>query len=412
LLDELEEQTRVKAKQSVDEFVKQKGESAREAWNFGYLRAGDIAKEQEPYLPFSQSLDRWVRSFAAMNIKYRGATLTLDLIDRKGKYENGFMHGPVPSFYNNGKWNPARINFTANAMPNKVGAGFRALETLFHEGGHAAHFSNVLMNAPCFGQEFAPTSVAYAETQSMFLDSILSDADWQTRYAKNDKGESIPFSLIERIIRQEQPFEAFTVRAMLTICYVEKALYEMKDEELTAENVVAMLRDVEQRMQFLNAGPRPALAVPHLLAGESSAYYHGYVLAEMAVHQTREYFMEKYGYITDNQNVGPDLAKGYWAPGNSENFMDLVQRLTGKPFSAKALVNSANRSVDEAVTEAKQKMEKAKEIPAYQGSLDLDASVRVVHGNEGITHFSNTEEFLKANGEFISWIEKHYPQEN
>ena len=32
---------------------------------------------------------------------------------------------------------------------------------------------------------------------------------------------------------------------------------------------------------------RPLLSVPHLLSDEASCYYHGYVLAEMAVHQTR-----------------------------------------------------------------------------------------------------------------------------
>jgi hypothetical protein len=31
--------------------------------------------------------------------------------------------------------------------------------------------------------------------------------------------------------------------------------------------------------------PRPMMSVPHILADESSCYYHGYVLAEMSVHQ-------------------------------------------------------------------------------------------------------------------------------
>lgn len=52
---------------------------------------------------------------------------------------------------------------------------------------------------------------------------------------------------------------------------------------------------------------RPLLAVPHILADESSAYYHGYVLAEMSVHQTREYFKSKYGSIADNPEVGKQL---------------------------------------------------------------------------------------------------------
>ena len=36
-----------------------------------------------------------------------------------------------------------------------------------------------------FSQERAPTSVAYAENQSMFLDSFIDDAAWKGRYAKS-----------------------------------------------------------------------------------------------------------------------------------------------------------------------------------------------------------------------------------
>jgi len=50
--------------------------------------------------------------------------------------------------------------------------------------------------APCFAQEFAPTSVWFAETQSMFLDSLLGDADFILRYAKNDSGDAIPYDVL------------------------------------------------------------------------------------------------------------------------------------------------------------------------------------------------------------------------
>ena len=69
-----------------------------------------------------------------------------------------------------GRWVPAAINFTSEAKPDQVGSGIRAINTLFHEGGHAAHFANVVQNSPCFSQEYPPTSMAYAETQSMFCD--------------------------------------------------------------------------------------------------------------------------------------------------------------------------------------------------------------------------------------------------
>ena len=50
-------------------------------------------------------------------------------------------------------------------------------------GGHAAHFANIDQGSPMFSQERAPTSVAYAENQSMFLDSFIDDAAWKGRYA-------------------------------------------------------------------------------------------------------------------------------------------------------------------------------------------------------------------------------------
>lgn len=409
LLDDLEVRTRDANERAINNFVKEKGDSARAPWNFGFYRSGKTAEVQDPYHPFYLALDRWVRSFGAMNIKYRGATLTLDLIDRKGKYENGFMHGPVPSYFHNGTWNPARINFTANAIPNRIGSGIIALNTLFHEGGHAAHFSNVLMNSPCFSQEFAPTSVAYAETQSMFLDSIISDADWLTRYAKNESGETFPFELIERIITEGQPFIAMTIRSMLGVCYAEKAIYEMSEAELIPENIIKTLAEIEKRMYSLSASPRPILAVPHLLAGESSAYYHGYVLAEMAVQQTRTYFMEKYGYICDNPNIGPELENGYWKSGNSVPFMTLVENLTGKPFSADALVAESNRTVAEAITEAKRLVEHSHSSPQAKDHTDLAASIRVIHGNEEIAKFSNGD-FAKANEKFETWVIAHYPK--
>ena len=73
---------------------------------------------------------------------------------------------------------------------------------------------------------------------------------------------------------------------MLAVPYFEKRLYELPDAEVTAERVLSLADEVERDVE-LGPSPRPLLSVPHPLSDESSAYYHGYVLAEMAVHQTR-----------------------------------------------------------------------------------------------------------------------------
>src|SRR5262249_42974352 len=148
----------------------------------------------------------WVRSFRRLGIRYRGATLQLDLMERTGKYQNGFCHSPIPTWFNErGEWIPGQINFTSEAKPDQVGSGLRAILTLFHEGGHAAHFANVTQNSPCFSQEYAPTSMTYAETQSMFCDSLLNDADWLKRYACDSNGAPIPDQLIRERVATLQP---------------------------------------------------------------------------------------------------------------------------------------------------------------------------------------------------------------
>lgn len=117
--------------------AEQKGEAALQPWNTGYSLAGDVEKararrmlglpgeplpalvpssagvlgpprfclhthcaalchhgltlpqKMDPYLPFADAVDVWARTFSALSINYRGATMALDLCDRDGKYSNG-----------------------------------------------------------------------------------------------------------------------------------------------------------------------------------------------------------------------------------------------------------------------------------------------------------------------------------
>ena len=404
LLDELEERTREPARRAL-EWLRSRSASAARAWNVLYEISGNVAREQDPYFPFGSAVERWGRSFAALGIDYRGAELVLDLVDRPGKYENGFMHGPVIAWRKAGAHRPARIQFTANAIPGMVGSGQRAMETLFHEGGHAAHFANVDMPAPCFGQEFAPSSVAFAETQSMLLDSLLEDPDWQHRYALDSAFDSMPVALIEKGIRSRQPFAAWNARTMLAVCYGERALYELPEGELTPQRALETLRAVERRLLFIEDGsPRPILSVPHLLAGESSAYYHGYVLAEMAVEQTRAFFLERDGHLVDNPRMGPELARTYWAPGNSAGFVDLVERLTGEPVGAAALAARLARTAEVAVTEARGAIERLKAVPPFQDAVRLGGRIRIVHGRELVAKLDNGD-FQAFATVFADWVD-------
>lgn len=396
--------TAQRTREELARFAGVHGASALEPYNFLFLRAGALAQALDPYFPFARSFARWGRSFAALGVKYRQAQLTLDLVDRRGKYENGFMHGPGPALFDDeGRWVPARINFTANAVPGAVGSGLRATETFFHEGGHAAHFANITAGSPCFSVEFPPTSVAYAETQSMFMDSLLGDPDWRRLYATDAQGRPMPFELIERGVRESQPFRGWDTRRLITVPMGERALYELPEAELQADRVLEVLRGIERDTQGLTSATRPILAVPHLIAGESSAYYHAYVLAEMAVHQTRAFFLQRDGYLADNPRIGPELERAYWNEGNRRTHDETLVALTGQPLSADALVAVSNRSVDEALEQARASWEAAGGRQPYAGAVELDATIRVMHGREEVAS-TESASFEDAAARFAAWV--------
>ena len=299
----------------------------------------------------------------------------------------------------------ARINFTANAVVGQLGAGLTATQTLFHEGGHAAHFSNILESAPCFAQEFAPTSVAYAETQSMFMDSLVSDPDWLWRYARDRNGEPPPVELLAETLREDQLFPAWDIRSLVTVPFAERALYELRDDELQPDRVLEVLRAAERRLQGLSRAVRPVLAVPHLLSGESSAYYHGYVLAELAVQQTRRHFLERDGYLSDNPRIGPELGHHYWAPGNAATFDETLVRLTGAPLAADALLRKVTRTPEQALAEGLASLEQAKRRGSGAEPLDLGANIQIMHGREPVTS-TRERGYDGASRDFSDWVQQ------
>ncbi|HCM39211.1 MAG: peptidase M3 [Bdellovibrionales bacterium GWC1_52_8] len=408
ILKEFEEMTRESCRKHLDSVAKEKGTEAILGHNLKYAVAGSAEKKLNPYLPFKNSLEAWCKSFARLGIEYRGATLTLDLFDRKGKYENGFMHGPQPCFYDHERWIPARINFTSNATPNLIGSGKKGLGTLFHEGGHAAHFANITMNSPCFSMEYPPTSMAYAETQSMFCDSLIEDGDWLKLYAQNTAGETIPDEVIRLLLTSDHPFKAFQERSILVVPFFEDRLYRMPESELNSEAITRLARQCEQEILLIDCSPRPLLSIPHLLGAESACSYQGYLLAHMAVYQTRSHFLKKYGYLADNPKIGPDLAQHYWAPGNSLSHKETVKNLTGKTLSGRELAEYCNQDNDELWAETQSKIDSALVRGATPTTGDLNAKIRIVHGAEQIANNEETMEGMWRH--FAEWVTSHYPE--
>lgn len=373
----------------------------RKPWNFGYMMSGDFAKEEDPFMKFEGALLYWGKSFSAMGIDFRGGVLQLDLLDREGKTNNGFCHWPDPVQFKNGKRIPGSSDFTCNTVLGQVGSGVRNLETLFHEGGHAAHFLNTEQTDVCLNNEYPPTSAAWAETQSQFMDTICDSIEWRTRYAKDGRGQSYPFDLYERKVRRLHAISPLGLMGILFVSSFEKQIYESKD--LTRAKVLSIAKTAFRKFFDYSQDSLFALNVYHIYHWDSSAYYHGYGLAQLALLQWREYFYEKYGYIVDNPDIYREMYQ-VWKLASAKTFKEFVVMATGKPLSADAFIRSITRSVPATLALAKKRIARLKRIPIYKKKIDLNATIKMVHGKKVIC--TNKKSFEDMAAKYKAWLKK------
>ena len=243
----------------------------------------------------------------------------------------------------------------------------------------------------------------------MFLDSLCGDAAWRAKYAKDRSGNPIPWKLHEEELHAVHPFRVFALRSMLSVPYFEKALYELPDDQVTPTIIIELADRVEQEMQG-GLAPRPLLSVPHILSDEASCYYHGYVLAEMSVYQTRHFFFNSLGHIVDNPQVGQALTKQYWRCGNSEAFLNLVEGLTGKPLTGEAWLADLKVPVEDIVQAERAAYTSAVEADkeADDEAVDLNMEMFIKDGDKVIADTKELGGFIPACKAFEDYVIQRY----
>ncbi|MBU6426796.1 hypothetical protein KGQ27_00975 [Patescibacteria group bacterium] len=374
----------------------------RKPWNFAYMMAGDFVKEEDQYFRFENVLDYWGRSFAALGIDFKGGKVTLDLLDRKGKWNNGFCHYPDLVNYKNGKRLPGSSNFASNAIPKQVGSGIQGIHTVFHEGGHAADRLNSFQKDVCINTEYPPSTVSWAETQSMFLDAIPDSIEWRVRYAKNADGIAYPFELYERKLRALFPLRPLELMSMCFVVNFEKEIYECPN--LTKTFVIKTAKNNFKKYFDRSEDSVWALNVPHIYNFESSAYYHGYGLAELGIHQWRDYFFDRYGYIVDNPKVGEEMSK-IWSYASLYSAKKLIKMATSKKLSPDSFIRHVTMPLDEVLALAKTRVRKLDKVPVYRKPVNLKGKIIMVDGKNKIA--DNSKSFEDMESKYRKWLNWH-----
>jgi len=244
-------------------------------------------------------------------------------------------------------------------------------------------------------------TMAWAETQSMFLDTLFSSIEWKMRYAKDKKGKSYPFELFERKVKKLHSLKPTRMNSIIFVASFEREIYETK--KLTRKKVIDIAKKKYKKYFDMSADSIYALNVPHIYSWESSAAYHGYGLAELALSQWREYFYKKYGYIVDNPNIGKEMAN-VWKQGSKNTYKEFVVLATGKKISANPFLKEVTSSIPTTIQRAKKRVARLKAVRKHNRPVKLNAFIRLVHGKKLIA--DNKKSFEHMSFEYRAWLQR------
>jgi hypothetical protein len=132
----------------------------------------------------------------------------------------------------------------------------------------------------------------------------------------------------------------------------------------------------------------------------------------MSVHQTREFFLKRDGYLTDNPQIGPTLTNAYWKPGNSKPFLSLVENLTGAPLTGQAMVNELKQNVEDVLKDEKLKYDSKRAECAVDIDIDLDMRIRIVDGDDVLADTSKEGSFLAACKVFEGYVQNRFAKKD
>lgn len=200
------------------------------------------------------------------------------------------------------------------------------VQTVFHEFGHALHG----LLTQCHYKSVSGTSVThdYVEMFSQFNENWAFQPRLLAQYAKNDKGEVIPASLVEKINNSLKFNQGFMTTELCAASLLDLRWHELKsvenididafEEAISKE--IGLPREIGYRYRttYFN----------HIFSGEYYAGYYGYLWAEVLDKDAFSIF-EQSGNVW-NPTLAKRFKQTFLERGGAEEPMTLYMDFAGR----------------------------------------------------------------------------------
>jgi peptidyl-dipeptidase A len=285
------------------------GLEAVEPWDFPYI-SDTLALAFDSYFKKDSLMSVLNRTMTGLGYDMDNLSLQYDLEPRPGKIQSAFCF-PIKV--------PDDIRILAN-----IDDGYSSYRTLFHELGHALHFSYI--DQPYYTLRGSPAG-CFAEAMASINEAILHQREWLMNYS------GVPDSILSPILDLMHDARIAGLRFALVNVYFERELYRTD-----AENPTELYWDMYERFTFGARHDDVALwALIHHYT-DRPVYVHNYILAGLIAAQTFAYLERINGTVIDNKATSDFLINNYFKPGASKDWFELIEDATGEPLNARFFI--------------------------------------------------------------------------